>query len=256
MKITILGCGSSAGVPQINGGWGDCNPNNPKNRRRRASILMQTENTDLLVDCSPDCREQLLYVGLERLDGVLFTHAHADHCHGVDDLRWINMAMGQDLQVYGRADHLDTIESKFTYSFEPMKKEITRFYYKPMLVRNEITDRATIGDIEVRAFEQFHGYSTTLGFRFGDFAYSTDVVRLDEPAFEALAGVKTWVVDCFRYEPHQTHSWLEQTLGWIERVNPERAILHHMGRQMDYDTVLAETPANVEPAYDGMVITV
>lgn len=256
MKVTILGCGSSAGVPQINGGWGDCDPTNPKNRRRRASILVQTAKTDLLVDCSPDCREQLLDVGISRLDGVLFTHAHADHCHGVDDLRWINLAMEQDLQVYGRADHLHVIERKFTYAFEPMNKQITRFYYKPMLIRNEITDSVTIGDIDVTAFEQFHGYSTTLGFRFGDFAYSTDVVKLDKQAFEALEGVKTWVVDCFRYETHQTHSWLEQTLEWIARVRPERAILHHMGRQMDYETVMAETPDNVEPGYDGLVIEV
>lgn len=254
MKITILGCGASSGVPQIGAGWGDCDPANPKNRRRRASILVQTETTDLLVDCSPDCRQQLLDVEISRLDGVLFTHAHADHCHGVDDLRWINMAMGADLQVYGRADHLDTIEQKFTYVFEPLNKEITRFYYKPMLVRNDITDHVSIGDIEVRAFEQFHGYSTTLGFRFGDMAYSTDVVRLDEEGFAALEGVKTWIIDCFRREPHQTHSWLDQTLGWIERVQPDRAILTHMNQSLDYDTVLAETPGNVEPAYDGMLI--
>ena len=206
MKITVLGCGSSAGVPQINGGWGDCDPDNPKNRRRRSSLLIQTEQTNLLIDCSPDCREQLLEVGLDRLSAVLFTHAHADHCHGVDDLRWINMAMGEDIPVFGRPADLDLIEHKFSYAFEPMKKEIKRFYYKPMLVRNDIAERVSIGDLEISTFEQSHGYSTTLGLRFGDFAYSTDVVQLDEKAFAALEGVKTWIVDCFRYEPHQTHS--------------------------------------------------
>ena len=256
MKITILGCGASSGVPQIGAGWGDCDPANLKNRRRRSSILVQNQTTDLLVDCSPDCRQQLLDVGISRLDGVLFTHAHADHCHGIDDLRWINMAMDSDLQVYGRAEHLETIQQKFSYVFEPLKAGINRFYYKPVLVRNDITEHVLVGDIEVYAFEQSHGYSTTLGFRFGDIAYSTDVVRLNEAGFAALEGVKIWIVDCFRREPHQTHSWLEQTLSWIERIQPERAILTHMGQTLDYETLLAETPDNVEPAYDGMVLEI
>ena len=256
MKITVLGCGSSAGVPQVNGGWGACDPNNPRNRRRRSSILLQSKTSNLLVDCPPDLREQLLDIKLEHLDGVLFTHAHADHCHGIDDLRWINMAMGKDIPVYGRSDHLDLIEHKFAYAFEPLKSGAKRFYYKPMLIRKNITTNCKVGDLDVTTFEQDHGFSTTLGIRLGDFAFSTDAVKLNEAAFAVLEGVKIWIVDCFRYEPHHTHSWLEQTLRWIERIKPERAILHHMGRQMDYDTVMNETPHNVEPGYDGMIINV
>ena len=254
MRVTILGCGSSAGVPQINGGWGVCDPANPKNRRLRSSILLQTKKSDLLIDCPPDCREQLLNIGLERVDGVLFTHAHADHCHGIDDLRWINMAMGKDIPVYGRSDHLDLIEHKFSYAFEPLKEGAKRFYYKPMLLRNDIVNSCQVGDLDLAVFEQDHGFSSTLGIRVGDFAYSTDAVKLNEAAFTALEGVKVWIVDCFRYEQHHTHSWLEQTLEWIERVNPEKAFLHHMGRQMDYDTVMRDTPKHVEPGYDGMII--
>jgi phosphoribosyl 1,2-cyclic phosphate phosphodiesterase len=243
-------------MPVVGAGWGECDPNEPRNRRQRASILVSDGPTSLLVDASPDCRAQMLQAEVTHLDAVVFTHAHADHCHGVDDLRWINVATGEDLPAYGNAETLDEIRKRFGYAFEPLKFTTEVRYYKPVLTMREITGPFTIGAIDVIPFEQDHGFSMTLGFRFGAFAYSTDVVEMPEPAFGILEGIDTWVVDCFRRTPHKTHSWLPQTLKWIERVKPRRAILTHMGGAMDYRTLCDELPAGVEPAYDGMVIEV
>lgn len=257
MKITVLGCGSSSGVPVVGGGWGQCDPAEPRNRRRRASILVEHEDTTLLVDASPDCRAQLLDAGVSRLDAVLFTHGHADHCHGIDDLRWINVAMHADLPTYANRDTLDLIDDRFPYTTSPLKMlSVGKRYYKPMLIPNEIDGPFGVGAIAIRPFVQDHGFSSTCGFRFGDAAYSTDLVTLDDDAFDALAGVRLWIVDAFRYEPHPTHSHVARTLEWIARVQPERAVLTHMGSALDYATLNAETPDNVEPAYDGMVLEV
>jgi phosphoribosyl 1,2-cyclic phosphate phosphodiesterase len=254
MRVTILGCGSSSGLPVVGAGWGECDPNEPRNRRLRASILVEDGPTALLVDASPDCRAQLLTAEVTRLDAVIFTHAHADHCHGVDDLRWINMATGRDLPAYGDAPTLAEIGKRFAYAFEPLKFATEARYYKPVLTAVEIAGPFRIGAIGVTPFEQDHGFSKSLGFRFGAFGYSTDVVELPEAAFEALAGIDTWVVDCFRRTPHRTHSFLRRTLEWIARVKPRRAVLTHMGGSLDYRTLCAELPAGVEPAYDGMIL--
>jgi len=256
MKVTILGCGSSGGVPTLSGGWGECDPAEPRNRRLRASILVADGPTTLLVDVSPDCRAQLIAAGTAQLDAVLFTHPHADHCHGVDDLRWVNIATGRDLPAYGDARTLAEVRKRFGYAFEPLRFQSELHYYKPVLVSQEIDGPFCAGTIAVTPFQQSHGFSTTLGFRFGAFAYSTDVVEMPEPAFETLAGIDTWVVDCFRKTPHRTHAHLPRTLEWIGRVKPRRAILTHMGTAMDYRTLCDELPEGVEPAYDGMVIDV
>jgi phosphoribosyl 1,2-cyclic phosphate phosphodiesterase len=256
MKITILGCGSSSGLPVVGAGWGECDPNEPRNRRQRASILVSDGATTLLVDASPDCRAQMLAAEVHHLDAVVFTHAHADHCHGIDDLRWINVATGEDLPAYGNATTLAEIQRRFGYVFETLKFTTEQRYYKPVLSIHEITGPFTVKNIDVVPFEQDHGFSTTLGFRFGAFAYSTDVVEMPEPAFDVLTGIDTWVVDCFRRTPHRTHSHLPKTLDWIARVKPRRAILTHMGGALDYRTLCDELPAGVEPAYDGMVIDV
>jgi phosphoribosyl 1,2-cyclic phosphate phosphodiesterase len=254
MKITILGCGPSSGVPVLGAGWYDCDPDDPRNRRRRSSILVEDGDAVLLVDSSPDCREQLLDAQVERLDAVLFTHAHGDHCHGVDDLRWINVAMKADLPAHASAITLAGVAERFGYAFQPLPATHIGRYYKPVLTPHEITGPFQVAGLDIVPFEQDHGFSTTLGFRFGPAAYSTDLVKLDEAGFAALDGIELWVVDCFRREPHHTHAYLELVLEWIARVKPKRAVLTHMGPTLDYATLKAELPGGVEPAYDGMVL--
>ena len=258
MRVTILGAGSSSGVPIVGGDWGACDPNEPRNRRRRASILIEDKNAVILVDSSPDCRQQLIDAEVKRLDAVIYTHAHADHSHGIDDLRWINVAINAPVPVYGDSKTLDALRNRFGYVFDPLKRFEGRplHYYKPVLAPREIIGPFTIAGIAVTPFEQDHGFSVTQGLRIGNFAYSTDVVRLDEAAFLALEGIDTWIVDSYRYRPHPTHAHLERTLSWIERVRPRRAIICHMGADMDYQTLRRDLPAGVEPAYDGMVIEI
>jgi len=251
MKVTVLGCGSSGGVPLIGGNWGKCDPNEPRNRRRRVSILVEDDETRLLVDTSPDLREQLLDAGVSRLDAVLYTHAHADHLHGIDDLRGLNRAMRRPIPVYASETTLDEISARFAYVFRPIPE--SHGFYKPVLIPNRIDGPFRIGSIPVVPIDQDHGFTRSLGFRFGGIAYSTDVVELDEAAFAALAGVKIWIVDCVRTESHPTHSHLAKTLGWIARLKPERAILTHMDAGLDYAKLKRELPPGVEPGYDGLV---
>jgi phosphoribosyl 1,2-cyclic phosphate phosphodiesterase len=255
MQVRILGCGGSGGVPLIGNDWGACDAQNPKNRRRRASILVQDGETTLLVDTSPDLREQLLSAGVNRLDAVLYTHAHADHIHGIDDLRPVNRWMRAWIPIYADPETLGAIEARFGYVFEKVPEEYG--YFKPCLTSNIIKGPFKIGNIDVLPFEQDHGFGrTTLGFRFGDIAYSTDVVAFPETAFESLRGVRVWIVDCLRNKAHPTHAHLEQTLAWIERVKPERAVLTHMDQGLDYETLRRRLPKGVEPAYDGLVLEV
>ncbi|HEY1258918.1 MAG TPA: MBL fold metallo-hydrolase [Stellaceae bacterium] len=252
MKVTVLGCGASTGVPAIGIGWGRCNPADPRNRRRRGSLLIEACGKTILIDTSPDLREQLLETQIARIDAVLMTHAHADHLHGIDDLRAVNRAMRQPIPLYADGKTLDEIRRRFGYVFDP--PEDPGRFYKPTLIPHEITGRFTAAGIEVAPFAQDHGYSTTLGFRIGPMAYSTDVTELDEAAFAALAGVEFWVVDCLRRAPHPTHSHLAKTLGWIARVKPRRAVLTHMDQSLDYAELSAELPAGVEPGRDGLAV--
>ena len=255
MKITILGSGGSGGVPLVGGNWGRCDPNEPRNRRRRPSLLVEHGDATILIDTSPDCREQLLDAGVQRLDAVLYTHAHADHSHGLDDLRWINYAMQADLPVLSDALTYGELQRRFAYAFEPLEHEAGGYYYRPALIWREILiERFAVAGVEVVPFEQDHGFSKTLGFRIGDIAYSPDVVRLDEAALKALEGVKVWIVDCLREAEHPTHANLAQVLQWRERVGPERTILTHMNHTLDYATLKAKCPAGVEPAFDGMQV--
>lgn len=254
MKVTILGCGPSSGVPYIGEYWGDCDPANPRNRRRRASILVQDRDAIVLVDASPDMRIQLLDAGVGRLDAILFTHAHADHCHGIDEVRALNRAMQQALPIYASAATLAELRGRFNYIFRAPNPAAGTAFYKPSLVPHVVDGAFEVAGIPVTPFVQEHGFSTTLGFRFGTLAYSTDAVALDEAAFAALAGVEIWIVDSYRRTPHPTHSHVAQTLEWIARVKPRRAILTHMDVQLDYETLRRELPAGVEPAYDGLVI--
>ncbi|MGA8379864.1 MAG: MBL fold metallo-hydrolase [Stellaceae bacterium] len=252
MRVTILGCGASTGVPAIGPDWGRCDPSDPRNRRRRASVLVEIGPAALLIDTSPDLREQLIDARVGRLDAVVMTHAHADHLHGIDDLRALNRLMGQEIPLWANSKTLAEIRRRFGYVFDP-PSEPGRFY-KPCLVAHEISGPFAIDGIAIAPFAQDHGFSTTLGFRIGPMAYSTDVVELDDAAFAALAGVELWIVDCFRRAPHPTHSHLDKTLGWIARVGPRRAVLTHMEQSLDYRELCAELPAGVEPGQDGLVI--
>ena len=254
MRVTVLGCGPSGGVPLIGNDWGECDPANPRNRRRRASILVEQNGAKILVDASPDMRMQLLDAGISRLDGIVFTHAHADHCHGIDEVRALNRAMGEAVPIYAAPTTLAELKQRFAYIFRPSDPAAGAVFYKPSLLPTIIEGPFEVAGVRVLPFTQNHGFSTTLGFRFGDLAYSTDVVTLDEPVFGALEGVGTWIVDCYRRTPHPTHTHLGQTLDWIARVKPKRAILTHMDVQLDYETLRRELPAGIEPAYDGMVV--
>lgn len=251
MKVTVLGCGHAGGVPSVSAGWGRCDPENPRNRRRRPSVLVEDGETTILIDTSPDLREQLLGASVRRLDGVLYTHGHADHLHGIDDLRELNRAMQAPIDIYGDVDLLARIRERFGYVLEPLDSQ---YYYKPVLTPHVVTERFRVGGVEVLPFVQDHDVCATLGYRIGDFAYSTDAVNLDDAAFEALAGVRLWIVGALTNRPHGTHAHVDKALAWIERVGPERALLTHMSTSLDYCRLKARLPAHVEPGYDGMVI--
>jgi len=251
MKVTVLGCGSSGGVPLIGNNWGNCDPTHRRNRRTRVSILVETSETTLIVDTSPDMREQLLGCELKKLDAVLFTHAHADHCHGIDELRSINWLTQKAVDIFADPLTMAELKERFAYIFN--RTGGTNFY-RPAVVPHEVEGEFVVGDLAITAIPQNHGNVTSMGYRFGDLTYSTDVHNFEASAFEALRGTKIWIVDCVREEPHPTHSHLSQTLKWIAEIKPERAYLTHMNHTMDYANILAKLPAGVEPAYDGLVI--
>ena len=268
LTVTILGCGSSGGVPRIGGpggagDWGACDPANPKNRRRRCSILVtQTSGagaTHVLVDTSPDMREQLIDARVGALDGVLITHDHADQLHGLDDLRMVALNMRRRVDVYADATTYEGVLTRFGYCFvQPAGSD-----YPPILNAIQIAEpfarfgiEGRGGAVPVLAFHQGHGRIRSLGFRFGAIAYSSDVDALDDAAFAALEGVECWIVDALRYTPHPSHAHVARTLEWIARVKPKRAILTNMHVDLDYAALAAELPPGVEPAYDGMTVSV
>lgn len=272
LRVTILGCGPSAGVPSLGGPdgrgyWGACDPNEPRNRRRRGSILVERKASDaawsaetttrILVDTSPDLRAQLLDAGVDSLDAVLFTHDHADQCHGIDDLRPLTYRRTAILPAYYEPATAPALMRRFGYIFQTPPGGL----YPPILeARAELKPGARIvvtgpgGPVTVATLAQNHGPVDSLGFRFGPIAYSNDVVDMPEATFTALADLETWIVDATRRRPHLTHAHLDKTLGWIARLGPARAVLTNLNGDMDYRTIAAETPAHVEPAYDGMQI--
>ncbi len=257
MKITVLGCGSSVGVPVLGNHWGRCDSDNPRNRRRRCSILVEKGGFSLLIDASPDLREQLLDAEVTRVDAVLFTHGHADHTHGVDDLRPMFWQMRRPIDVYGDRKTLDVLESRFDYLFR--KADTSPPYFHPPLIAHEIAlDRFMLGGIAIVPILQDHGASgKSLGFIFDDIlAYSTDVAHMNASDLARLSGIRIWIVDCLRIEESRAHSHLARTLSWINTVRPKRAYLTHMATDIDYDAVSSDTPAGVEPAYDGLVLEV
>jgi phosphoribosyl 1,2-cyclic phosphate phosphodiesterase len=261
LRVTILGCGGSGGVPLIGGAgeggeWGDCDPAEPRNHRTRTSALIEgPEGGRLLVDAGPDLRQQLLAVGVAKLDAILFTHAHADHILGIDDLRQVNRITGQALDAYGTRTTLQKLDDRFDYAFIGPTPP---FFYRPALepIRLAYGDQVTMAGLPVQVFRQDHGVMDTLGLRIGGFAYSTDVVMLPEESLEALAGLDTWVVGCFQHMPHKVHANLDQVLEWVARLKPRRTVLTHMGPAMDYRSLLRDLPPGIEPAHDGMVLEI
>lgn len=257
-KVTILGCGASAGVPTIGNIWGNCDPKNQKNRRRRSSIFIEYEDTQLLVDTSPDMREQLIDANISKFHAIFYTHEHADHTHGIDDLRLIYYLNNQkSIPVYTDERCMNELQERFPYLFGIGDNRATPEDFNAFLEPHIISlEPFLIKDIPIIPFIQDHGTITTLGLRIEDFAYSTDVVNLDELAFEKLKGVKIWVVDCLRMTPSKVHAHLDKTLEWIERVNPQQAYFTQMSKDLDYDTLCKMLPPHIRPAYDGLTLQI
>ena len=258
LRFHILGCGSSGGVPRIGGHWGECDPANPKNRRRRCSMLVERETdqgvTRVLIDTSPDMRDQLIDAGVGALDGVIYTHSHADHVHGVDDLRMVVFNMRERVNVWADQTTCDALLDRFGYVFiQPEGSS-----YPPILNLNLLNGPVRItglgGEITFTPFEVGHGRIDALGFRIKDLVYLPDVSAMNNAAWDVLSGADCWVLDALRREPHPTHSHLEQSLEWIEKSGVPNAVLTNMHIDLDYETVLAETPDHITPAYDGMII--
>ncbi|WP_408842070.1 MBL fold metallo-hydrolase [Acidibrevibacterium fodinaquatile] len=261
MRVVVLGCGGSAGVPLIGGSdgrgdWGVCDPAEPRNRRLRASIAVCAGGQTLLVDTGPDLRGQLLGNGIARIDAILYTHAHADHITGLDDVRILNRIANRPLPAYGMDVTLSEIRRRFEYAFLP--HDARQFFYRPVLLPQIVApgDEVAMAGITARVFLQDHGFVTSLGFRCGGFAYSTDVVMLDAAALAVLEGVDTWLVGCFQRAPHKTHAHLERVLDWAATLGVRRTVLTHMGTDMDWGWLKHHLPSHVEPAYDGLILEI
>jgi phosphoribosyl 1,2-cyclic phosphate phosphodiesterase len=262
-RFTILGCGSSPGVPRITGEWGACDPHNPKNRRTRASMLVEQVSDDgaltsVVIDTGPDFRSQMIAVGARDLNAVVLTHAHADHLHGIDDIRSFVYKNEHRMPVWGDPVTMERVIEGFRYVFEtPAGSNY------PPIARAMMIDISGVFEIEgpggavpFLPIVQHHGDAHSLGFRIGDFAYCTDVSDFPADSLPKLEGLETLVIDCLQYRHHPSHLSLQQAMDWIEKIGPRRAILTHMHIPLDYDTVCRETPDHIEPAYDGMVIEV
>ena len=254
IEVTILGCGSSGGVPLIGNIWGPCDPNDSRNIRIRDSILVKKNNKTFLVDTSPDLRMQMIDANVKDVDAVLYTHSHADHVHGIDDLRafcW-QRKDNKPLPIYSDQYTIDQITRRFDYAFENKYGPAV-----PSLAAHTIgIGNNTIQGINVEAIKQIHGKGFSLGYRFDNIAYSTDVNNLPDESMKKLKNLDLWIVDCVRYEPHYSHSHFDQTMSWINKLKPKKAILTHMGHWLDYNELNSKCPQNVEPGIDGMVITV
>ena len=259
-KLTILGCGSSGGVPRIGNIWGACDPSNPKNRRRRCSVLIELENKDkattrVLIDTSPDLREQMISANVRSLDGVLFTHEHADHTHGIDELRAFSLLMRKRVPIWANDRTGTMLLGRFGYCFyTPPGSD-----YPPILSMHRLSPNVPVeitgaaGNLVALPFEVEHGTLRALGFRVGDLAYLPDVKFIPDESIAVLGGLKTLIIDALRPTHHTSHLSLPETLEWIERLQPKHAILTNMHVDMDYDSLRRTLPKDVEPAYDGMV---
>ncbi len=252
MKLTLLGCGTSSGVPRIGNDWGSCDPAEPRNRRTRCAALVQSGETRVLIDTGPDMRDQLNAANIGRVDAVIWTHDHADHTHGIDDLRQLAHALGGPVPCYARPATADALLTRFAYVFEGGGG------YRPVATMTALPDTLSLGSLTIEAVDQPHGEITSAGLIFAQdgkqIAYSTDFHGLTGDMVDAITGTDIWVLDALRRHPHPSHNHLSLALDHIDRVGPRRAVLIHMDNSMDYRTLSAELPSGVELGYDGMVL--
>ncbi|TCP37410.1 MBL fold metallo-hydrolase [Sphingomonas sp. BK235] len=252
MKVRILGSGTSSGVPRIGNDWGDCDPAEPRNRRTRSSLLVEHDGTRVLVDTSPDMREQLLAARVGRVDAVIWTHQHADHVFGIDDLRQVYHALGHPVPGYAREDCAAALRQQFAYVFKGAGG------YPPTVALSVLPDRLALGELAIRVVDQPHGSITSAGLRFDaagvSIGYATDISAMTDAMRDLYRGVDVWIVDALRRRPHATHPDLATVLGWVDDLRPTRTVLVHMDQSMDYAGLRAELPDGVEPGYDGWEI--
>jgi phosphoribosyl 1,2-cyclic phosphate phosphodiesterase len=262
LSFTILGCGSSGGVPRIGGDWGQCDSKNPKNRRRRCSMLVEKTGiagtTRVLVDTSPDMRDQMLSAGISTLDAVWYTHEHADHTHGIDDVRAFYLRQRHAIPVWADAPTSHLLLSRFAYCFVTPAGST----YPPIAKQHLIEPGKTLqaagagGTIIGQPFSLHHGDIEALGFRFGAVAYTPDLNGIPDASLPALEHLDLWIIDALKRTPHPSHFSLSEALHWIEQLKPKRAILTNMHLDMDYDTLCRELPDHVRPAFDGMTVEI
>ncbi|QTD56225.1 MBL fold metallo-hydrolase [Parasphingorhabdus cellanae] len=254
LKLIILGCGTSSGVPRIGNDWGDCDPNEPKNRRTRVSIIVESPTTRILVDTSPDLRAQFLACDIDAIDHVIWTHDHADHCHGIDDLRQVFQQKREPIPAYARSFALESLKQRFAYAFEGHK------YYPSICDGRLLETKTEIGDIVVKTVDQPHGGITSAGLRFEhnekSISYATDFGEVTEDMRKMFRGSDIFVVDALREKPHPTHAHLNMTRDFIDSVKPRLSLLTHMDKSMDYNRLCAILPKDIQPAYDGLVIEI
>lgn len=252
MKIRILGCGTSTGVPRLGSGWGACDPSEPRNRRLRSSILLQSGGERLLVDCGPDLREQLLAAAVEEVGQVIVTHDHADHCHGIDDLRPVSQALGRPVPLLARADVLDRLRDRFRYAF------IDTRFYSAVVDAVEVEEGVRVGKAQLRFVDQPHGGITSLGVRMDEgtasAAYAIDFHDMTAEMSQMYQGVDLWISDCLRRAPHATHAHLDAVVGWARELKVGQLLLTHLDNSMDFRSLVGELPDWAAPAYDGQEI--
>lgn len=254
MRARILGSGTSSGVPRIGNDWGACDPSEPRNRRTRASLLIEHDDTRILIDTSPDMREQLLASDVDKLDAVIWTHDHADHCHGIDDLRQVFHTTGAPVRCLARPATLETLRTRFAYCFSG------RTGYPPTVRGEVLPDQLRIGDVAITVVDQPHGNTTSTGLLFEAggqrIGYATDFSKMTADMLALYQGLDVWIVDALRYAPHPTHPTVDAVLGWVEQLRPGRTALIHMDHSMDYATLRRSLPTGVVPGYDGQVLGV
>jgi phosphoribosyl 1,2-cyclic phosphate phosphodiesterase len=252
VKVRILGCGTSTGVPKIGNDWGQCDPEEPRNARLRTSILVESAGERMLVDCGPDLRQQLLAANVSSLAGLIVTHAHGDHCHGIDELRPVSQAIGAPVPLHARAAVLDELRLRFAYAFEQSE------FYRPVVEARELGEELSFGDARVRFVDQPHGGPTSLGIRFDEdgrsVGYAVDFSDLTDEMATLYQGVDVWIADCLTRRPHPTHAHLGGVLAAARDLRIGQVHLVHMGNGLDYRTLLAELPDWAAPAYDGLEI--